>query len=289
MATRFGRAAWRGLLGFYNSDDLTYAASMAFYALLSLFPILLLALELLGSLTADVADRHAVLSFVLRYFPAQFDFITGQLDSVRDNGVTYGVAGTIALLWGVLGAAGAVTTSVNYAWGVERQRSFWKHKLVSFLMVGVAGLMLAAALVLVSASQVVGARWFAGVLAQFPGLVVLRGITVRYATTLIFILVVGLIYYFVPNTEVRFRDVWIGAVVTGLLWKGAIGILAWFFADLTRLTAVNGSITAAVVFLFWVYVQAAIFLYGVEFTAAYAHLGREDGRASRREPSTARG
>lgn len=289
MATRFGRAAWRGLLGFYNSDDLTYAASMAFYALLSLFPILLLALGLLGSLTADVADRHAVLSFVLRYFPAQFDFITGQLDSVRDNGVTYGVAGTIALLWGVLGAAGAVTTSVNYAWGVERQRSFWKHKLVSFLMVGVAGLMLVAALVLVSASQVVGARWFAGVLAQFPGLVVLRGITVRYATTLIFILVVGLIYYFVPNTEVRFRDVWIGAVVTGLLWKGAIGILAWFFADLTRLTAVNGSITAAVVFLFWVYVQAAIFLYGVEFTAAYAHLGREDGRASRREPSTARG
>ena len=54
------------------------------------------------------------------------------------------------------------------------------------------------------------------------GLLVLRSFTVRYATTLLFILVVGLVYYFVPNAKVRFRDVWIGALVTGLLWKGAL-------------------------------------------------------------------
>jgi len=46
---------------------------------------------------------------------------------------------------------------------------------------------------------------------------VLRGFTVRYSTTLLFIVVVGFVYYFVPNAKVRFRDVWIGAVVTGLL------------------------------------------------------------------------
>jgi len=112
------------------------------------------------------------------------------------------------------------------------------------------------------------------VLANFPGLGVLRSLTIRNATTLLFILVVGLIYYFVPNAKVRFRDVWIGALVTGLLWKGALEGLSWYMHDMTRFNRVNGSISAVVVFLVWVYVQAVILLYGVEFTAAYARLRR---------------
>jgi membrane protein len=87
--------------------------------------------------------------------------------------------------------------------------------------------------------------------------------------------VVGFIYYFVPNAEVRFRDVWPGAIVTGLLWKAALSAFAWFVRDLTSFARVNGSIAAVVVFLLWVYVQAVILLYGVEFTVAYAHLRRE--------------
>jgi membrane protein len=112
------------------------------------------------------------------------------------------------------------------------------------------------------------------VLARFPGLLVLRGFTVRNATTLLFIVVVGFIYYFVPNAKVRFRDVWIGAFVTGLLWKGTLEGFSWYMHDMTRFTRVNGSIAAVVVFLVWVYVQAVILLYGVEFTAAYARLRR---------------
>jgi len=141
-------------------------------------------------------------------------------------------------------------------------------------MLIVAGLILIVAMMLVSAAQVVGASWFAGVLAHFPGLAVLRGFTIRYATTLLFILVVGFVYYFVPNAKVRFRDVWIGAVVTGLLWKGALEAFSWYIRDMSRFTRVNGSVAAVVVFLVWVYVQAVILLYGVEFTAAYARLRR---------------
>lgn len=267
-------AAWRGFLKFYNSDNLTYAASIAYYALLSLFPFSMLALAILGSVTADEADRQAVLDFVLRYFPTQFDFITTQLDAFRANTLTLGIFGSIALIWGALGFFGAISTAVNYAWGVEKTRSFWKHKLVSFLMLIVAGLILLVALLLVSASGVVGATWFADVLRHFPGLGVLRGFAIRNATTALFILVVGLIYYFVPNAKVRFRDVWIGALLTGLLWKAALEGFAWFMRDMSRFTRVNGSIAAVVAFLIWVYTQAVILLYGVEFTAAYARLRR---------------
>jgi membrane protein len=274
LARLTAQSAWRGFVGFYNSDNLTYAASIAYYALLSLFPFFMLAFALLGKATADEHDRAAVFGFVLRYFPRQFDFITSQLDAFRTNALTVGVGGTIALVWGALGFFGAISTAVNYAWGVEKQRSYWKHKLFSFLMLLVAGALLLIALLLVSASSLVGASWFEGVLSRFPGLAVLRSLTVRNATTLMFIVVVGFVYYFVPNAKVRFRDVWIGAVVTGLLWKGALAGFSWYMRDMSRFTRVNGSVGAAVVFLVWVYTQAVILLYGVEFTAAYARLRR---------------
>jgi membrane protein len=274
LAALTGQSAWRGFLSFYSSDNLTYAASIAYYALLSLFPFSMLALAILGSVTADDADRTAVLEFVLRYFPSQFEFITAQLDAFRSNTVGFGVLGSLGLIWGALGVFGAVSTAVNYAWGVEKTRSFWKHKLFSFLMLLVAGLMLLVALLLVSASGVVGATWFADVLTQFPGLGVLRSLALQNATTMLFIIVVGFVFYFVPNAKVRFRDVWIGAVVTGLLWKGALFGFAWFMRDMSRFTRINGSIAAVVVFLLWVYIQAVILLYGAEFTAAYARLRR---------------
>ena len=274
LALLTGLSLWRGFLSFYRSDNLTHAASIAYYALLSLFPFSMLALAVLGSVTADEADRNAVLGFVLRYFPRQFEFITAQLDAFRSSSLTFGVAGSLALVWGSLGVFGAISTAVNHAWGVEKARSFWKHRLFSFLMLAVAGVLLIAALLLVWASQLVGASWFAGVLAQFPGLEVLRGFAIRNATTAMFILVVGLVFYFVPNANVRFRDVWIGAFLTGLLWKAALFGFAWFIRDMSRFTQVNGSIAAVVVFLIWVYTQAVILLYGVEFTAAYARLRR---------------
>ena len=274
VARLTGLSAWRGFLGFYRSDNLTYAASIAYYSLLSLFPFSLLALSMLGNATADEHDRAAVLNFVLRYFPSQFDFITRQLDAFRANSLRFSIAGTLALIWGALGFFGAISTAVNYAWGVEKQRSYWKHKLFSFVMMTLAGATLLLALLLVSAYQVVGADWFGIVVAHFPGLMMLRAWIVRYATTLLFILVVGLVYYFVPNAKVRFRDVWIGALVTGLLWKGALEGFSWSMRDMSRFTRVNGSIAAVVVFLVWVYLQAVILLYGVEFTAAYARLRR---------------
>jgi membrane protein len=284
IARRTGLSAWRGLVGFYESDNLTHAAAIAYYALLSLFPFFLLVFSFFGWAAADVDNRNAVLSFALQYFPAQFAFITTQLDSLRSSRLTMSAAGTLALVWGALGVFGAISTAVDHAWGVRVQRSFWGHKLFSFFMLLVAGLLVLAALLLVSASHVVGTTWFADVLMRFPGLAVLRSFTLRNLTTALFVVGVGFIYYFVPNTKVRFRDVWMGALVTGLLWKGAFELFSWYISDMTRLRQVNGSIAAVVVFLVWVYVQAAILLYGVEFTAAYARLRRGATPARGRAP-----
>ena len=87
-----------------------------------------------------------------------------------------GLAGSVALIWASLGVFSAVSTAVNHAWGVERQRSYLKHKLVSFLMMLAAGAILLVTVIVFGAGQVVGASWFAGVLERFPALLMLRGL-----------------------------------------------------------------------------------------------------------------
>jgi membrane protein len=267
------RAAYHGFICMYNSDNLTYASSIAYYGLMSLFPALLLLLSFLGRVTASEEERRAILDFVLRYFPHQLDFIARQLDAFRQSSRALGIGSSILLTWAALGFFSALTTAINYAWGVK-QFSYWKNKLVSFLMMMAAGLLMFVALLLLSAKGVVGAFWFAHVLEQAPGLHFLTGLVVEWATVLIFILVVGLIFYFVPNAKVRFMDVWPGAAFTGVLWWLALKGFTWYLRDLSRFTQIHGSISAAVVFLLWVYVSAVILLYGVEFTVSYARLRR---------------
>jgi membrane protein len=268
-----GLAIWRGVVGIYNSDDLTFASSIAYYALLSLFPFFLLVFSIIAGVTNSDSDRDAVLHFVFRYFPRQFDFVTDQLALMQRAQVRLSVAGSILMVWAAMGVFGAITSAVNHAWGVEKQPSYFKHKLISFVMLVVSSLLLLVGLLIVSAISVVEARWFAAVIATAPQLMVLRSLVVRWATTILFVTVVGLIFYYVPNAKVRFRDVWVGAVVTGLLWRGALAGFSAYVRDLSRFS-VHGSIAAVVVFLLWIYVSAVILLYGVEVTAAYARLRR---------------
>jgi membrane protein len=267
-------AIWRGATGVFNSDDLTFASSIAYYALLSLFPFFLLAFSILASVTTSDADRASVLGFVLRYFPQQFAFVDQQLTSLQQSRLQLGVVGSMLTAWAAMGVFGAVTSAVNHAWGVEKQPSYFKHKLISFLMLVASAVLLLVGLLLVSAINIVEARWFAGVLARTPGLQVLTGYALKSASTILFIIIVGLVFYFVPNAKVRFRDVWVGAVVTGLLWRGALAGFSIYVRGANARLSVHGSIIGVVVFLLWVYISAVILLYGAEVTAAYARLRR---------------
>jgi membrane protein len=266
-------AIWRGVTGIYHSNDLTFASSIAYYALLSLFPFFLLALSILASVTNNEADRAAVLDFVLRNFPRQFDFVNTQLKAMQEAGVRLGVFGSLLMVWAAMGVFSAITSAVNHAWGVEKQPSYLKHKMMAFIMLITASLLLLVELLLVSAINVAEARWFAVILTRAPALLVLQGWAIKSASTIIFIVLVGLIFYFVPNAAVRFRDVWVGAILTGLLWRIALAGFSRYVRDLNRFS-VHGSIAAVVVFLIWVYISAVILLYGVEVTAAYARLRR---------------
>lgn len=264
------RAAGRGVIEFYNSENLTFASSIAYYSLLSLFPFLLLLLTLFGRFAVGM-NNETLVQLVIRTLPSHFDFVIDQLAELSKAPPGLGVIGTIVMIWASMGVFGATTSAVNHAWGVEKPHSFVKHKVIALGMLAVAGLLMVAALSLVSLAEIAEARWFSTLIGRFPGLAAFRGFAIQNAPTPLFVLIVGLIYYYVPNAKVRLRDIWFGALLAGLLWRLAFSAFSWYVRDLSRFS-VHGSIAAVVVFLAWVYLSAVILLYGAEVSAAHARL-----------------
>jgi membrane protein len=274
-AVLMGRAAWRGVHEVaFGSDDLTHAAAIAYYALLSFLPFLLLSMSVLGAFAGGTDARIDVLKFINRYFPAPPDFLATNLEAFSQTRLRLGIGGGLGLLWASQGVFGAISTAVNHAWAVEQPRSFWHHRWFSLLMMSTATLLLFVALLVLSASKASGTPWSTLLFAQMPALQAMAEWGSKIATFLLFVLIVGLIFYFVPNTTVRLRDVWPGAVLTALLWRAAFEGFAWYVRSWAR-ASVHGSIATVVWFLIWIYISAVLLLYGVEFTAAIARIRRE--------------
>jgi membrane protein len=255
---------------FYNSSNLTFAASIAYYSLVSLFPFILLLLSIVSKVA--VSNRPATLAAIIaNALPRHFDFVVDRIHELSNAPLRLSVLGTIVTLWASMGVFGAITSAVNHAWGVEKNYGFFKHKLIAFVMLMAAGVLMLAALIFSGFLEMAQARWFAGVMQEWPSLYRFTGLLYRSLPTAFFIVVVGLIYYFAPNVRVRLRDVWFGAILAGLLWRLTFMGFSWYVRDLSRFS-VDGSIAAVVAFLVWVYLSAVILLYGVEVTAAYAKL-----------------
>ena len=165
--------------------------------------------------------------------------------------------------------------AVNHAWDLEDPPGLIRHQAVAFVMLLASGAMLLLALAWVSVVGMVRSSWFARLLELdvLPALDVTNLFSSRYPATVALIVVVALVHHFVPAEKVRFRDVWMGAIATGVLWHVAVLAFSWYLAELADLS-VHGSIATVVTFLFWVYISAAIFLYGVEFSAAWVRLQR---------------
>jgi len=164
-------------------------------------------------------------------------------------------------------------------WSLLRQR------LVSFGMILVLGLLMLVSLVLSAALAALG-RWWGGWFEGWEA--VLQ--TVNFAVS--FAIVTGLfaaIYKIMPRAQIAWRDVWVGAVVTALLFS--IGkFLIGLYLGKSGVTSAFGAAGYLIVLLIWVYYSAQIFLLGAEFTWAYAHSrGSRSTRAGQAAPGSTPG
>ena len=141
-----GAAARQALFRLFRSEDLTYASSIAYYALVSLFPLLLFAVSVLGRFTDSEAERAAVTELVLQFLPEQVDLVANQLENLSSAGAGFGLAGMAIITWVSLGVFRVISMAVNHAWDLEEPPGLLRHQVVAFVMLLASGVLLLLAL-----------------------------------------------------------------------------------------------------------------------------------------------
>ncbi len=274
-ATPANASLWKVLkttVGEWIADEASLlAAALSYYTAISLAPLLVLIVVIVGLFLSQDTAREQVLEQMRGAIGMQGgQFLEIILENADQPGLASfaGILSFLTLLWGSTNLFGQLQTSLNKIWDVEPkpEQGIWatiRSRLLSFTMVlGVAFLLLVSFVIsaVLSALGNLGQGWLPGIdwLWQIVNFIVSFGVI-----TLLF----AAIYKVLPDAEVVWRDVWIGAAVTALLFTVGKTLLGWYLGNAGSAYGVAGSL---VVFLLWVYYSAQILFFGAEFTQVYS-------------------
>jgi len=251
------------------------AAAMAYYTVFSIAPLLIITLGIAGwFFDKTVAQSQLIAQFSSLIGRQGAEIIQTMLESAGKptDSLIASIIGLVTLFWGASGVFNAMQDALNTIWEVAPKpgrslMSIIKNRTLLFSMVLVIGFLLLVLLV-VSTSLSAVTAYFSGnvetisVMLQVINFVVSFGIT-----TLLF----ALIFKIIPDVEIAWRNVWVGAAITSLLFsvgKFAIGA----YLGNGSITTAYGAAGSLVVILVWVYYSAQILFLGAEFTQVYTNM-----------------
>lgn len=263
---------------FVRHDGPTMARSLAYYALFSTFPLLLVLISLGSSVVASQEAQSSILDFIDRYLPVASDLVQTNIKQVLRIRGTVGILALLSLFWSASGVFRAMFRAVNRAWDNPKPGSFWRRGLYSLAMLLAIGLVfLATTFYSTTLSFVRG--WQVPILGWQPfsdaGHGRLWGWLSALVPALVSIVVFCLIYRTMPRAQVTLRDIWPGGFLAGLSWEAGKQLFTWYLSNFARYSLVYGSVGAIIAFLLWSYLSAIILLVGAEFTAQYSRWRRE--------------
>ena len=272
--TDLPKGSWKGVvrraMREYSEDNVTdWAAALTYYGVLSIFPMLLALVSLLGlfgqSATQPILDNIGSIA----PGPAK-DIVTQAITNLQKSQGSAGLVffvGLAVALWSASGYVGAFMRASNAIWDVEEGRPVWK---TIPLRVGVTSLLL----VLMTASAL--AVVLTGPLAQRVGDLVGLGSTAVMVwdiakwpvLVLIVSLMIAMLYYASPNVRhPKFQWVSPGSLLAVLLWIAASALFAFYVANFGSYSKTYGSMAAAIIFLVWLWITNVVMLLGLEFNA----------------------
>ncbi len=270
------------------------AASLAFYTLLSMAPLLVLVISIAGLLLGEASARDEIVRQIQQLVGSgAAEVIEGVLDRAAEPGggsVIATILGGLMLVIGATGVFAELQDSLNTLWEVQPRPDLgWKallrQRFVSFAMVlGVAFLLLVS--LVVSAALALLGKWT----SVLPDSLAFVGHVVNFVVSFGVIAVLfTLMYKLVPDVEISWRPAWVGGTVTALLFSlGKLAITAYLGSS--SVATAYGAAGSLVILLVWVYYSAQIFFLGAEFTQVYARRHgrpiRPDEHAVRIEPET---
>lgn len=254
-------------------------AALAYYTVFSLAPLILVLLAILGLIFRnDPTGAWEKMTVQLGYFldRSAIDVIQSiaQKASSQDKSIWATIIGVALALFGASGVFGQLQDALNTIWGVKAKPGggiwgFLRGRFLSFAMVGGICFLLLVSMTLESVLKAFSHY----IQALLPG-----GIVIAVAVYLIFdlalvVLVLGAIFKVLPDAKIRWRDVWIGALITALLFalgKWALGL----YLGSGSAASAYGAASSLITLLLWVYYSSQILLFGAEFTQVYAdHFG----------------
>lgn len=264
-----------------GDDDATHmAAGVAYYALFSLFPLLLGIIAIIGMASESASTRHRILEWTSESFPGAGDLISDNIVASIEASGSLGAISIIGLIWAGSAIFGAITKAVNRAWDIEEDRPFVKNKIMQLTMAVGVGILFALALASASIAQASGRfgdteAFLLGHADHVPGLVLFRLLSF-IANLAIFLT----LYKVIPNTKTHWRYIWPGALAAALLFEGGKYLFVFYLDNFATLSAVYGSIGSVIVLLLWAYVSAFILILGAELSSEYGRMlqGVERGR-----------
>ena len=250
-------------------------AALAYYTVFSLAPLILVLLAIVGVIFRnDPAGAWDKITEQMSYFLDQsavqvVQNITQQT-SQPGKSTTAIIIGVALALFGASGVFGQLQNALNTIWGVKAKpgRGIWgflRNRFLSFAMVG--GILF---LLLVSLTLEGLLKTFSqSVQSALPG-----GIVVAMAAYLIFdfavvVLLFAMIFKFLPDVKIQWRDVWIGAVMTAIFFGIGKWLLGLYLGSGAASSA-YGAASSLITLLLWVYYSSQIVLFGAEFTQVYA-------------------
>ena len=258
-------------------------ASLAFYTLLSIAPLLVVCIGIAGLIFGAKAAQDQIAYQIGNVVGWQNAKTLQDLLASANKpaaGVTAAVVGFLTLLFGASGVFGELRDSMNTVWGVKGTSGtglmgMIKYRFVSFAMVLGIGFLLLVSLVL-SAGIAAAGKFLQGRLPLPESVLHIVSMLVTFlAVTVLF----ALLYKFVPDVKIEWRDVAIGAAVTSLLFSIGKFLIALYLGK-AGVATTYGAAGSLVVFIIWVYYSAQIVFMGAEFTHVFAE--RHGSLAERR-------
>lgn len=247
------------------------SAAIAYYAFFSLFP-LSLALIAVFSLFLGIPDFEEKLITGLReqipvLAEADDEFLSNFFDSISKGRFAGGVVAVIGLFWVSQQVFSAIRKSINVIWGINKTRPFLTERLMDLgLMFGAASLLFAS--VFITAVQELSAIWLPDAPISDP--VLWQRLAVFLPLVLTFTVFL-ILYWWLPNTKLRFKEVWPTALVGAAAFEISKVIFVFYLRNMSDVTtSIYGGVSAIIVLMIFVYVSAIILLVGAMLTSRYA-------------------
>ncbi|HEY5915809.1 MAG TPA: YihY/virulence factor BrkB family protein [Chryseolinea sp.] len=277
---RFFTSAWAILkktaVNFYEDDSMSDASSIAFYTIFSMPAILIIALSIGTTFYERNVVQDGLISQVERLIGVNSAKEIAEIisNATLDATSTFAkTVGVITLIFSATTVFASLQTSLNKIWGIKSKPGrgivkFIINRLLSLAMVAVMGFLLLVSLVLDAALVIF--QGFLSKMMEGLTLYILQGINMFISMGIITV-IFALVFKVLPDANVKWRDVWLGAFVTTILFS--IGkFLIGFYLGNSSFSSAYGAAGSLVIILVWIYYSTIIVLFGAELTSVYTEV-----------------